>query len=84
MESVPKQLFTQLPVVHIQAMDKKKADALFDPSKYYDCPVYTRPKRTGQSFVFMVKLPTQGTDKPSHLTPEHWTLRGVAVLCSKD
>jgi hypothetical protein len=76
-ESAPKELHTQLPVLHVSATTIKKAEAAGDSGKTYDCPCYTRPKRTGQAFVFTVKLPT-------NRAPEHWVLRGVALLCSRD
>jgi len=80
MESNPKETFTQMPVIRVTAVTSDKAKKLYAKTpdmNYYDCPVYTKPKRTDQSYVFSVKL---RTDKE----PEHWILRGVALLCSKD
>ena len=80
-ESHAKELFTPLPVLLVSAVTSKQSEKLYAPGKddvrYYDCPVYTKPKRTGLSYVFAVKLRT-------NVEPEHWTLRGVALLCSKD
>ena len=80
-ESHAKELFTPLPVLLVSAVTSKQSEKLYAPGKddvrYYDCPVYTKPKRTGLSYVFSVKLRT-------NVEPEHWTLRGVALLCSKD
>jgi dynein heavy chain len=74
-ESQPKDLFTPLPVLYVSATTSAKAKAR--QGKFYECPCYTRPRRTGLSFVFRVMLPT-------NVNPEHWTMRGVALLCSKD
>ncbi len=76
-ESAPKDLYTMLPVLHVTAVTSKKAEKFYENGRYYDCPVYTKPRRTDQGFVFRVKL-------QSAVAPEHWALRGVALLCSKD
>ncbi|XP_076808265.1 dynein axonemal heavy chain 5-like [Clavelina lepadiformis] len=75
-EPQPKVLFTTMPVVHVYAIntaapskdDKKGAMNLFH------CPVYKKPRRTDLTYVFPLLLRTV---QP----PEHWTLRGVAILC---
>jgi len=80
-ESKPKELFTPLPVVLVSAVTTDKAAKLYaerEGLKYYDCPVYTKPRRTGANYVFSIKLKTTTRD------PKHWVLRGVALLCSKD
>lgn len=69
-ESLNKVLFTQLPVIHIYAIN---STAQKDPS-LYQCPVYKKPKRTDLNFITPLWLKT--TEKP-----EHWILRGVAILC---
>ncbi|XP_062377845.1 dynein axonemal heavy chain 5 [Sardina pilchardus] len=75
-ESSPKVLFTPLPVVHVYAIsstsppDSKRAPAV----SLYPCPVYKKPQRTDLTFIFSLLL---RTSQPS----EHWTLRGVALLC---
>ena len=80
-ESHAKELFTPLPVLLVSAVTSKQAEKQYsggkDDIKYYDCPVYTKPRRTGLNYVFSVKLRT-------NVDPEHWVLRGVALLCSKD
>lgn len=43
-------------------------------SLYYECPVYKKSSRTDLNFITPLWL---STEKP----PEHWTLRGVALLC---
>ena len=76
-ESQPKELYTPLPVLHVSATISSKAKKFYDSGKFYDCPVYMKPRRTDLAFVFTVKM-------PSNVPPEHWVLRGVALLCSKD
>lgn len=69
-ESTPKILFVQLPVLHMFAVDSTRPR---DP-KLYVCPLYKKPKRTDLNFITEVFLKTA---KP----PDHWILRGVALLC---
>uniref|UniRef100_A0A663DRU1 Dynein axonemal heavy chain 5 n=1 Tax=Aquila chrysaetos chrysaetos TaxID=223781 RepID=A0A663DRU1_AQUCH len=75
-ESAPKVLFTSLPVVHVYAVS---TTALHDPKKQqgslYSCPVYKKPRRTDLTYIFSLYLKTVQN-------PDHWTLRGVALLCS--
>lgn len=79
-ESHPKELYTPMPVILVTAVTSKQAEKQFAPShevKYYDTPVYRQPKRTDLAYIFTVKLKT-------FQEPDHWVLRGVALLCSKD
>jgi len=79
-ESHPKELYTPMPVMLVTAVTSKQAEkqyAVKDEVKYYDCPVYRMPKRTDLAYIFTVKLKT-------YQEPDHWVLRGVALLCSKD
>ncbi|XP_030832172.1 dynein heavy chain 8, axonemal [Strongylocentrotus purpuratus] len=69
-EPTPKVLFTLLPVIHMFAIN---STAPKDP-RLYQCPVYKKPCRTDLTFITFVILRTT----PS---PDHWTLRGVALLC---
>uniref|UniRef100_A0A8C3TQI8 Dynein axonemal heavy chain 8 n=1 Tax=Catharus ustulatus TaxID=91951 RepID=A0A8C3TQI8_CATUS len=69
-ESSPKILFVQLPVLHMYAIDSTRPRE----SKLYVCPLYKKPKRTDLNFITEVFLRTA---KP----PDHWILRGVALLC---
>ncbi|XP_077412422.1 dynein axonemal heavy chain 8-like [Vanacampus margaritifer] len=69
-ESAPKVLFTPLPVIHMFAIN---STAPPDP-KYYVCPIYKKPKRTDLNYITAVVL---GTLHP----PDHWIMRGVALLC---
>lgn len=69
-EPPPKVLFTPLPVVHIYAIN---AVGPKDP-KLYECPVYSKPRRTDLTYIFPLYLKTIQN-------PDHWILRGVALLC---
>jgi len=69
-ESTAKVLFTPLPVVHIYAIN---STAPKDP-KLYQCPVYKKPRRTDLTYITALLLRTN-----QH--PDHWILRGVALLC---
>jgi dynein heavy chain len=79
-EAQPKELFCPLPVIHVTAVTSERAKKIYAPSggiSYYDCPCYTKPRRTDLAYVFTVKLATD-------VNPDHWILRGVSLLCSKD
>ncbi|XP_061847250.1 dynein axonemal heavy chain 8 isoform X2 [Colius striatus] len=69
-ESTPKILFTQLPVVHIFAINTTSPK---DP-RLYVCPLYKKPKRTDLNYITVIYLRTV-------MSPDHWILRGVALLC---
>ncbi|XP_062857915.1 dynein axonemal heavy chain 8-like [Trichomycterus rosablanca] len=69
-EATPKVLFTPLPVVHIFAIN---STAPKDP-RLYVCPVYKKPRRTDLTYITGIVLRTV---QP----PDHWILRGVALLC---
>lgn len=80
-ESAPKKLFSLLPVMHVTAVTKNTKRSIASSSSYgpygpYECPVYKYGTRTDRYLIFSVMLasPTQ--------KPLHWTLRGVALLCS--
>jgi len=76
-ESAPKELFTPLPVLLVTAVTSAQSKAMYSGGSYYECPCYTKPRRTDLAYVFTVKLQTE-------VPPDHWILRGVALLCSKD
>ena len=70
-EPTPKVLYTPLPVAHVFATNVDK------PSKatnLYECPVYKKPRRTDLTYIFPLQLKT-------NKNPDHWILRGVALLC---
>ncbi|XP_039566951.1 dynein heavy chain 5, axonemal-like [Passer montanus] len=75
-ESAPKVLFTSLPVVHVYAVSTAApSDARKHHGNVYCCPVYRKPRRTDLTYIFSLYLKTVQN-------PDHWTLRGVALLCS--
>ena len=69
-EPTPKVLFVQVPVMHIFAINMK--DHVNDP-KLYICPVYKKPRRTDLTYIMVLSL-------RSNTLPDHWILRGVALL----
>lgn len=80
-ESEPKKLFSAMPLILVTAVTKADKRQLagggnYGPFGAYDCPVYKYPIRSDKYFVFTVMLATQ------EKKPLHWTLRGVALLCS--
>uniref|UniRef100_A0A8C5X2W6 Dynein axonemal heavy chain 5 n=1 Tax=Malurus cyaneus samueli TaxID=2593467 RepID=A0A8C5X2W6_9PASS len=75
-ESAPKVLFTSLPVVHVYAVSTTGLNDLRKQhGNVYSCPVYKKPRRTDLTYIFSLYLKTVQN-------PDHWTLRGVALLCS--
>ena len=71
-EPTPKVLFVPIPIIHIFAVNLK--EYVRDP-KLYLCPIYKKPRRTDLTYITAVSL------KSNHQPPEHWILRGVALLC---
>ena len=78
-EPEPKKLFAATPVLYVtavtKALGKSKTAAL---GVTYDCPCYKYPRRTDLHLIFIAKIPSKFNK------PEHWILRGVALLCSTD
>ena len=78
-ESEPKKLFATLPVLHVTVMtypllaDKRKS--MGGERALYEAPCYRYPFRTDRCRVFQCFLPTKNNP------PEHWTMRGMALLC---
>uniref|UniRef100_G1N2L4 Dynein axonemal heavy chain 5 n=1 Tax=Meleagris gallopavo TaxID=9103 RepID=G1N2L4_MELGA len=68
-ESKPKVLFEMMPVIRIYAENNTSKDP-----RLYSCPVYKKAIRTDVNYIAAVDLRTL---QP----PEHWVLRGVALLC---
>jgi len=46
-----------------------------DLKSLYVCPVYKKPRHTDLTYIFPLLLQSGKAD------PEHWILRGVALLC---
>ncbi|XP_027537381.1 dynein heavy chain 5, axonemal isoform X7 [Neopelma chrysocephalum] len=68
-ESKPKVLFEMMPVIRIYAENNTAKDP-----HLYSCPVYKKTSRTDMNYIAAIDLKTR---QP----PEHWVLRGVALLC---
>lgn len=81
-EAEPKKLFAPLPVVYVtattRAQKKARAGGDYGPYGGYEAPCYRYALRTDRHYVFSVVLASR-----DH-RPLHWTLRGVALLCSTD
>jgi len=72
-EPLPKLLYPPLPVVHVYAAvntDHRRQTT----SALYECPVYKKPRRTDLTYIFPLQL-------KSARDPDHWIMRGVALLC---
>jgi len=70
MEPQAKVLYTLLPVVHVYAINVDRPKS----ANLYECPVYKKPNRTDLTYIFPLLLKTSKD-------PDHWILRGVALLC---
>ncbi|KAI9150964.1 hypothetical protein H9P43_009579 [Blastocladiella emersonii ATCC 22665] len=70
-DSQPKIIYQAMPVVHVSAVNGNDEP---DP-KLYRSPVYKRPRRTDQNYIFDIDVKTQ---QP----PEYWILRGVAMMAA--
>jgi dynein heavy chain len=70
MEPTPKVLYPALPVVHVYAVNTDRRRT----SNMYECPVYKKPRRTDLTYIFPLML-------KSSRDPDHWIMRGVALLC---
>lgn len=81
-ESTPRLLFVQLPVVWIEPTSDKYTEA---EEKMYQIPVYKTSLRRGQlsttghstNFVLFLRLPCT-------VDADHWTRRGCALLTQLD
>ena len=69
-EPKPKVLFEPLPIIHIYAINSVSGM----DSRMYICPIYKKPRRTDLTYIAAVQLKT-------NQNPDHWILRGVALLC---
>jgi len=78
-ESEPKKLFAALPIFYITVMTKpllkEKRDSMGGERGLYEIAVYRYAARTDRFRIFNGMVVTKG------FAPEHWVLRGVALLC---
>ena len=78
-ESEPKKLFATLPVLWVTVMTKQllteKRNTLGGERGLHEAAVYRYTARSDRFRVFQATIPTKG------FTPEHWVLRGAALLC---
>jgi dynein heavy chain len=72
-EPQAKVLYTMLPVAYIYAVSINQPEKS-KGSPPYECPVYKKPKRTDLNYIFPLALKTSKD-------PDHWIMRGVALLC---
>ena len=80
-ESLPKQLFCEMPAVWLKPTDAPPAPT----ANTYNAPTYKTTARKGTltttghstNFVVYIRLPSEHPD-------EHWLKRGVALLCALD
>merc|ERR1711871_363084 len=78
-EMEPKKLYTPLPVLYISGVTKPKKKEFrssFGPFGPYECAVYKYPARGDRYLIFMATIRT--TTK----NPQHWIVRGAALLCA--
>jgi len=73
----PKQLFSEIPIMFITALEAKEKQKAMAARGNYKCPVYTIPARTGLNYVFTADV---ASADPGY----KWILRGTALVCSKD
>lgn len=67
--------YYSMPIMSVTAIPAAQDN---DPkSQFYECPIYTRKRRTNLNYVMTTKLRTD-------VNPKIWTVRGVALLSSTD
>jgi dynein heavy chain len=67
-KSLPKEMFSVMPIMNVKAVSKEKADV----QGIYMCPVYITEQR-GPTYVFQAQLKTKSP-------PARWVLAGVALI----
>lgn len=75
MDMIPKELYPELPVVQVVAINRKDQVTV----GYYDCPVYVTSMRGG-TYVFLAKLKMESEEYDAKL----WVLAGVAMLMAPE
>jgi dynein heavy chain len=75
MDMIPKELYPELPVVHVISINRvDQVDAGF-----YDCPVYVTSMR-GPTYVFTAKLKMESEE----FDFKTWILAGVAMIMAPE
>ena len=77
-ESEPGMLFSALPILYVTAVTshlKKGKSGDYGPFGGYKCPLYKYSMRQDRYKIVDTLLPTRD------LRPQHWILRGGALLC---
>merc|ERR1719239_1256355 len=69
-EARPKVLYEPMPVIYIYAINTTAGR----DSKLYESPIYRKPGRTEINYIGSI-------DFESDISPKHWAMRGVALLC---
>lgn len=72
MDMVPKELYPELPVVHVTSIEKSQVVK----TGFYDCPVYVTSARGG-TFVFTANLKMESEEPDAEM---YWILAGVALF----
>lgn len=75
MDMIPKELYPELPVVCVTAINRVDQVAL----GFYDCPVYVTSLR-GPTYVFLAKLKMESEESRADL----WVLAGVAMIMAPE
>ena len=89
-ESPPKILFSQLPVLYVTGTTKQlRKDHIrggaYGPAGPYESPMYIYPIRQDRYFICMVSLGSRGVDgRKDPPSKNFWIMRGVALLTSTD
>ena len=89
-ESIPKQLFTLLPVLWVTATTKtirkeKIKTGMYGPKGPYECPLYKYPARTDRFYVAIINMASKASDGIDEApNSSHWILRGVALTATTD
>ena len=66
----PKVLYEPMPVIYIYAINTTAGR----DNKLYESPIYRKPGRTEINYIGSI-------DFESDISPKHWAMRGVALLC---
>jgi dynein heavy chain len=76
-EQQAKVLYVPLPLLHMYAINTTAGR----DTKLYQCPIYKKPRRTDLEYICMVDIKTGVGKDGVPIHPNHWVLRGTALLC---